>query len=354
MSEGRTGATELPPLERGDIPLAGTESVPVVDGWDFPAGWPDGRGYYVAAGVAEQAYYERFGAWHPGEDWNDLRMGDSDWGAPVHAAAHGVVVEAKQYPSWGNVVLLSHRTLEGALLWSQYAHLKDVLVREGQVVERGQQIGTIGKMIDGQGQPTGPAHLHFEIRARRLPANAWNLERTEVLRSYLHPTDFIRSHRPGQPRILVRVESPNEGFFRSDSPYWFESPVGYGSRAYWTWTVGREHGEECFAEWRPKLPWPGLYEVFAFIPSQNATTQQACYEVHHRRGVSRVTIAQADFYDEWVSLGAYPFSTVQAAYVRLSDMTGEPYVRDPNQRKKIAFDAMMWVPVEMAPGRPLG
>ncbi|MGQ9459483.1 MAG: golvesin C-terminal-like domain-containing protein, partial [Anaerolineae bacterium] len=233
-------------------------------------------------------------------------------------------------------------------------HLKDILVREGQVVERGQQIGTIGKMIDSQGQPTGPAHLHFEIRARRLPANAWNLERTEVLRSYLHPTDFIHSHRPGQPRILVRVERPNEGFFRSDSPHWFESPVGYGSRAYWTWTVGREHGEECFAEWRPKLPWPGLYEVFAFIPSQNATTQQACYEVHHRRGVSRVTIAQADFYDEWVSLGAYPFSTVQAAYVRLSDMTGEPYVRDPNQRKKIAFDAMMWVPVEMAPGRPLG
>jgi len=352
MTEEQIASNDYPPTEGKDVTL-GTEAMPVVDGWDFPVGWPDGSGYYVAAGVAEPAYYERFGAWHTGEDWNNMHMGDSDWGAPVHATTNGVVIEAKRFPGWGQVLLLSHRTPEGALLWSQYAHLKDVLVGEGDVVERGQRIGTIGKMLGSDGEYTGPAHLHFEVRARRLPADAWNLERTEVLRSYLHPTDFIRSHRPDQEPIIVTVENADDRFFRSDSLYWFESPVAYGSRAYWTWTVGREQGEECFAEWRPKLRWPGFYEVFVFIPSRNATTLQACYEVHHRRGVGRVTLPQTDYYDEWVSLGAYPFSTVQAAYVRLSDMTGEPYARDEDQRKKIAFDALMWVPVEMAPRRLL-
>jgi len=311
-------------------------------------------GYYVAAGLAEKDYYERFGAWHTGEDWNDLRMGDSDLGAPVQAAAHGAVVTAGRFPSWGNVVLLSHKTPEGALLWSQYAHLKDLQVREGDVVRRGQQIGAIGKMLDANGNPSGPAHLHFEIRARRLPATAWNLSRDEVLRSYLTPTDFISSHRPSQKQVLVPVESADRGFFRSDSKYWFESPVAHGSHCYWTWTVSSDHGEECFAEWRPTLPWPGMYEVFVFIPSRNATTAQAHYQVHHRRGSSQVTIPQCDYYDAWVSLGIFPFSTVQPAYVRLSDMTGEPYVREQSKRKSIAFDAVMWAPIETTPGRLRG
>jgi hypothetical protein len=59
--------------------------------------------------------------------------------------------------------------------------------------------------------------------------------------------------------------------------------------------------------------------------------------------VDVVTIAQSWYYDEWVSLGTYAFSTVQPGYVRLSDVTGEPYTRDQSLRKQIAFDAVMWV-----------
>ena len=66
------------------------------DGFDFPCGAPDGEGYYVAAGLAEEAYYNRFGAWHTGEDWNGLGGGDSDLGAPIHATANGQVITSDE------------------------------------------------------------------------------------------------------------------------------------------------------------------------------------------------------------------------------------------------------------------
>ena len=88
------------------------------DGFDFPCGAPDGVGYYVAAGVAEEAYYERFGAWHTGEDWTGLGGGDSDLGDPVQATANGQVVASEYFPpSWGNIVLIEHqrRQIVGAV-----------------------------------------------------------------------------------------------------------------------------------------------------------------------------------------------------------------------------------------------
>ncbi|NIO67625.1 MAG: peptidoglycan DD-metalloendopeptidase family protein, partial [Anaerolineae bacterium] len=110
------------------------QEIPITDGFDFPVGKPDAKGYYVASGLAEQEYYERFKAWHPGEDWNGLQGGDSDLGAPVYAVAHGLVVTTDSFPAWGNIVLIEHHLLDGSKVWSQYAHLQERLVEEGQVV----------------------------------------------------------------------------------------------------------------------------------------------------------------------------------------------------------------------------
>jgi murein DD-endopeptidase MepM/ murein hydrolase activator NlpD len=315
------------------------QEIPITDGFDFPVGKPDAKDYYVAAGLAEQEYYERFKAWHPGEDWNDLRGGDSDLGAPVYAVAHGLVVTVDSFRAWGNIVLIEHHLPDGNKVWSQYAHLEECFVEEGQVVQRGEQIGTIGK---GAGDRY-PAHLHFEIRLKSLPANKWGLTRDQVLRAYADPTHFIKSHRPGAERLEITVDDAEEVFVRSESEYWHEADYGYKGHTYWTWTVSEEQGEDCWAEWRPKLPQAGLYEVFAFVPRRYATTRSARYQITHRRGVDVVTVDQSQYYDEWVSLGAYAFSIVQPAYVRLGDVTGEPYTRDESQRKQIAFDAVMWV-----------
>lgn len=315
------------------------------DGFDFPCGWPDGNGYYVAAGLAEETYYRRFGAWHTGEDWNGLRYGDTDLGDPVHAVANGVVVVSDYFPpSWGNIILIEHHMSNGDRVWSQYAHLLERWVAMGYTVKRGQQVGTIGKGHENR----YPAHLHFEIRRRELEADAWGLRRDQVLRWYAHPTEFINAHRPGYVGVEVTVEEEGEAFTKSESKYWYESKTGHAGHSYWTYAMRTK--EDCWAEWQPKLPHTGLYEVTAFIPAVNATTKQARYQVTHRRGTDVAIVDQSRYYNEWAFLGQYPFSTSPSmpSVVRLSDQTGEPFTREKASRKQIAFDAIRFVLVEKA------
>ena len=313
------------------------------DGFDFPLGKPDGAGFYVAAGLAEEAYFARFGAWHTGEDWTGAR---NCLGEPVYAVAAGRVEDAGEYPDWGKVILIEHRLAGGREVWSQYAHLSQMHVRAGDLVGRGDLIGNVGQLADEAGRPSSPPHLHFELRAHRMPANQWNLSRDDVLRFYLHPSDFIRSHRPNRQVLVLTVDETDAGCTRSASNYWFESDKGYNQHSYWTWTVDERQGEDCWAEWQLTIPQAGQYEIFAFVPSYNATTRHARYKITHRRGESTVEINQNDYFDEWVSLGVYPFSKVQPARVRLGDVTGEPYSRDKAQCRQIAFDAIMWSLVE--------
>ena len=106
------------------------------------------------------------------------------------------VVTSRAFPIWGNVVLIEHRLPSGQTVWSQYAHLRQRLVSKGDVVRRGTRIGTIGKGDAGR----HPAHLHFEIRLKKLAASKRGWQRPEdrdkVLAAYAHPTNFINAYRP--------------------------------------------------------------------------------------------------------------------------------------------------------------
>lgn len=90
-------------------------------------------------------------------------------GTPVLAAQDGTVVvggdDKTTLLGWvpnfyGNVVLLEHH-LPGVsfVVYSLYAHLDEVLVRPGDVVKMGDEIGRVG----ATGTAVG-SHLHFEIR----------------------------------------------------------------------------------------------------------------------------------------------------------------------------------------------
>lgn len=75
-------------------------------------------------------------------------------GAPIYAAADGVVV-ATQYTDWdGNTTIIAH----GGGLTTWYAHQDSFGVSVGQHVSRGQVIGQVGS----SGFATGP-HLHFNV-----------------------------------------------------------------------------------------------------------------------------------------------------------------------------------------------
>src|SRR5215831_8928697 len=59
-----------------------------------------------------------------------------DTGTPVFAAAGGVVVYAGPHPQYGNLVEIDH----GNDFTTRYAHLSRLLVKEGEVVQRGAKI----------------------------------------------------------------------------------------------------------------------------------------------------------------------------------------------------------------------
>lgn len=72
------------------------------DGFDYPVGPPDARGYYCAQEFSVNR--------HLGEDWNGARGGNTDINDPVYAAANGVVVFADWVSAgWGNVIRIVHR-----------------------------------------------------------------------------------------------------------------------------------------------------------------------------------------------------------------------------------------------------
>lgn len=96
--------------------------------------------------------------------WDISSGGVPVLGKACLAANDGTVIFA-QYGwngAYGNLVKIRHS--DG--LVTVYAHLKDIHVREGQTVSRGQQIGTVGN----SGRSTGP-HLHFEVLRNGVRVN---------------------------------------------------------------------------------------------------------------------------------------------------------------------------------------
>jgi murein DD-endopeptidase MepM/ murein hydrolase activator NlpD len=87
-------------------------------------------------------------------------------GTPVQATNDGIVRLAGFYPIKGGWVVLDH----GQGVTSHYFHLSQLTVTEGDVVTRGETIGTVGST----GLSTGP-HLHWEMRIDGVPTDpmAW-------------------------------------------------------------------------------------------------------------------------------------------------------------------------------------
>lgn len=78
----------------------------------------------------------------------------ADPGTAIVAAAGGVVLSAGPHPQYGLLVELDH----GNGLVTRYAHTSRMLVKQGDLVKRGQRIAEVGNT----GRSTGP-HLHFEV-----------------------------------------------------------------------------------------------------------------------------------------------------------------------------------------------
>lgn len=89
----------------------------------------------------------------------------ADTGTPVYATADGVVDWADWKSAYGNLIEIRH----GYKYTTRYAHLSKILVKKGQAVKRGDQIGLVGST----GKSTG-SHLHYEVRLADKPQNPVN------------------------------------------------------------------------------------------------------------------------------------------------------------------------------------
>ena len=144
-------------LSEADLERVQRESSRVADLWDLVT--PRRFGLPLAAPLDPMPEPRSFGnrrilndeprSPHSGIDMKAPR------GTPVHAVADGVVVLAGNHFFAGNSVYLDH----GGGLISMSFHLHEIRVEEGQEVERGQVIGTVGST----GRSTGP-HLHLGLR----------------------------------------------------------------------------------------------------------------------------------------------------------------------------------------------
>jgi murein DD-endopeptidase MepM/ murein hydrolase activator NlpD len=85
-------------------------------------------------------------------------------GTPVLAALTGRVILADNMGGYGMAVALEH---ENGMRQTLYAHMSELFVRPGDVVQQGTVIGRVGST----GASTG-AHLHFELR-QMLPDGTW-------------------------------------------------------------------------------------------------------------------------------------------------------------------------------------
>ena len=145
---------------------------------------------------------------HPGIDINlQGTYGNKDEGYPVVAMADGIVVHSGFHRVWGNIVLVEHPGLARELgydyLASQYAHLKFRSVKEGDYIVAGEPVGSIGR-----GDPARPflAHLHFEIRRAKLPADFWPGKDVELIKAkYLDPEKFLMENFQPVRRTLKKV-----------------------------------------------------------------------------------------------------------------------------------------------------
>jgi len=150
-------------LENGDVLFvrAGPHRVPTrfymaspeLDGRAFDFAWPvDGR--------VISPFGKRRSGWHAGLDIK------AEIGAPILAAAPGVVISSGQERAYGRIIRIEHDSGFVTL----YAHNLENLVETGDRVTGGTIIATVGRT----GRTSTP-HVHFEVRREGMVYNPLHL-----------------------------------------------------------------------------------------------------------------------------------------------------------------------------------
>ena len=113
------------------------------------------NGYPVDGGWTSSAYGQRIDpfkgvkAWHAGIDITSVNKE-----SPVKALASGVVIFSGERQGYGKMIEIDHANGYR----TRYAHHRELLVREGTIINKGDLLGIMGDT----GRSTGP-HVHVEV-----------------------------------------------------------------------------------------------------------------------------------------------------------------------------------------------
>jgi len=267
---------------------------------------------------------------HPGYDWA------MNTGTQVLAAADGIVRERfESNVLYGNSIAIEHDNG----YYTLYAHLRDpnpFNVVVGQRVAAGDVIGWSGNT----GNSTGP-HLHFGVY-RGPFTRVTNDERYATdpfgwRGSYADP--LLNRPAPGDRHTATClwrssdedpvscadtiVEDGGRGFNKAGT--WYTSTLGNGYHMYyapttnvWNWSI--------YSEWVITPSVSGPYKLFAYVPSQFATTKQARYWIYSVDCplYCEKLLDQSAYTDTWAFLGTYTLPVgAQGGHVFLYVNTGE-------------------------------
>ena len=259
---------------------------------------------------------------HEGIDFSVGLNGSN--GQRILAAADGQVVFAgwdePSNPEDGYGLLVSIRHSNGYT--TSYGHLSAIIIKLGQHVTAGQEIGTVGSSGNSSG-----AHLHFHVRnnANRLVdpfgwtgkypdpwaaaqngAESWCMWAggkyaklcDQEATSFTPPSALSTTYLDDLASSLVR------GCPSTTPDCWQASAGGWANHHWFSPTVG------AWAQWSiPTTIKSGRYEIWAYLPEDHATTMQAEYSIYHADGSNlNQIVAQGEFENraaEWVSLGTY-------------------------------------------------
>lgn len=121
--------------------------------------WPIAKGgTYITSNYGNRTHpIQGVTKFHSGID-----IGNAGYGAPVVAAADGVVILASVNGGYGNCVIIHH----GDGIVTLYGHGQKILTEVGAQVKQGDLIMEVGST----GVSTGP-HLHFEVRVNGSTVN---------------------------------------------------------------------------------------------------------------------------------------------------------------------------------------
>ncbi|MEZ4219385.1 MAG: peptidoglycan DD-metalloendopeptidase family protein [Polyangiaceae bacterium] len=291
---------------------------------------------------------------------------NSGKGQPVLAAAGGTVIAAgwgsSGWAAYGQRVYIQHDPGDGHKYTTLYAHLDSLNVSQGQKVNKGDVIGTLGQSCNGAKSCSNfsTPHVHFSVHRDSNfggtgsgGSYAGRATRPEPLdgatglqQGQTHTSKNGQS-TPPPPQTCDLVIPPSETLVEDDTPCLSpsgtlsETSLGLGGHAYHATqdTPDPDYAKGAF--WMLDFAQAGNYDVWAWVPGGLGNlTPEASYKIQFAGTSQKVTIDQANAAGGWAHLGSFAFAAGGNQWVRL----GDNYLSASSQGKTFAIDALKIAP----------